>query len=360
MNNQKSGELRAKNDLHKSNEIVRKNDFSATKELHKKFISLGNQRNKITHELILLIPEIYKKEIYKSYGCANIYEYAARFGGGLSAGVVDKVIKVEKKLSEVSCQNLFETVREQGVHKVAMVACFATKENEKELIKVVENLPKAAVQEYSREMRGKISRAPMKIELDGVMRYQLEKMKQKMKVQSNKEILKRLIQAQFDHFFPGENFEEVEDDGEIAEVVSSGAEAVDRGAETVDGGAEAMGCGAELVVMDGAVVNCWDVVADEVVNREAKAVKKSKKITRYIPKQKRTETLTKTGGRCSSPNCERPATEFHHENGYAKTKSHDNLIALCKLHHKIIHAGIYREPTKTDLLYLEHRKLALE
>ncbi|MDZ4244834.1 MAG: HNH endonuclease signature motif containing protein, partial [Candidatus Gracilibacteria bacterium] len=293
-----------------------KNDLLAAKNLHKKFISLGNQRNKITHELILLIPEIYKKEIYKSYGCANIYEYAARFGGGLSAGVVDKVIKVEKKLSEVSCQNLFETVREQGVHKVAMVAFMATKENEKELIKMVENLPKPAVQEYSREMRGKISRAPMKIELDGVMRYQLEKMKHKMRVQSNKEILKRLIQAQFDHFFPGENFEEVKDDGEIAEIVGGRA--------------------------------------------EAEAVKKSKKITRYIPKQKRTETLTKTGGRCSSPNCERPATEFHHENGYAKTKSHDNLIALCKLHHKIIHAGIYREPTKTDLLYLEHRKLALE
>ncbi|MDP4008096.1 MAG: HNH endonuclease signature motif containing protein, partial [Candidatus Peregrinibacteria bacterium] len=316
---QESSGLVGENTLQKSAGVKAKNDLLAAKNLHKKFISLGNQRNKITHELILLIPEIYKKEIYKSYGCANIYEYAARFGGGLSAGVVDKVIKVEKKLSEVSCQNLFETVREQGVHKVAMVAFMATKENEKELIKMVENLPKAAVQEYSREMRGKISRAPMKIELDGVMRYQLEKMKHKMKVQSNKEILKRLIQAQFDHFFPGENFEEVEDDGEIAEIVSGGAEAVDHGAETVD--------------------------------REAKAVKKSKKITRYITKQKRTETLTKTGGRCSSPNCERPATEFHHKNGYAKTKSHDNLVALCGLHHKITHAGMYSEPTKTDLLY---------
>ncbi|MDP4007627.1 MAG: HNH endonuclease signature motif containing protein, partial [Candidatus Peregrinibacteria bacterium] len=178
---------------------------------------------------------------------------------------------------------------------------------------------------------GKISRAPMKIELDGVMRYQLEKMKHKMKVQSNKEILKRLIQAQFDHLFPGENFEEVEGDGGIAEIVGGRAEA------EVEG--------------DGGIA--------EAVDREAKAVKKSKKITRYIPKQKRTETLTKTGGRCSSPNCERPATEFHHKNGYAKTKSHDNLIALCKLHHRITHAGIYREPTKTDLLYLEHRKLAL-
>ncbi|MDP4007968.1 MAG: hypothetical protein Q8P68_02135, partial [Candidatus Peregrinibacteria bacterium] len=199
---QKSAGLR-ENTLQKSAGVKAKNDLLAAKNLHKKFISLGNQRNKITHELILLIPEIYKKEIYKSYGCANIYEYAARFGGGISAGVVDKVIKVEKKLSEFRCQNLFETEREKVVHKIAIVACFATKENEKELIKVVENLPKAAGMEYSREMRGKISRAPMKIELDAVMRNQLEKMKQKMKVQSNKEILKRLIQAQFDHFFPG-------------------------------------------------------------------------------------------------------------------------------------------------------------
>lgn len=46
----------------------------------------------------------------------------------------------------------------------------------------------------------------MKIELNEQMRYQLEKMKHKMEVQFNKKILKRLIQAQFGHFFPGENF----------------------------------------------------------------------------------------------------------------------------------------------------------
>ncbi|MDZ4244451.1 MAG: hypothetical protein U1D98_00870, partial [Candidatus Gracilibacteria bacterium] len=96
----------------------------------------------------------------------------------------------------------------------------------------------------------------------GVMRYQLEKMKHKMRVQSNKEILKRLIQAQFDHFFPGENFEEVEGDGEIAEVVGgrAEAEAVGRGAEIVDGGAKTVDHGAEIVVADEAVKKSklWD------------------------------------------------------------------------------------------------------
>jgi len=271
------------------------------KELHKKFISLGNQRNKITHELLLLLPEICKQKVYKFHGCANIYEYAARFGGGLSGEVINKVIKVEYQLSAAGCQNLFETVREQGIHKVAIVARLATKENEEELIKVVENLPKAAVQEYSREKRGKISRAAMKIELDEDMRYQLEKMKYKMGVHSNKEILKRLIQAQFEHFFPGENFEGAE--GEV---------------------------------------------------------KKPKKITRYIPKQKRTQTFAKNNGRCSHPNCTRAATQLHHPNGYAKTKSHENLVALCEVHHKMEHAGVYHEPTQTDMLYLAHRRAALE
>ncbi|MDZ4244830.1 MAG: hypothetical protein U1D98_02835, partial [Candidatus Gracilibacteria bacterium] len=76
MNNTKSNGLVGENALQKSVGVKAKNDLLAAKNLHKKFISLGNQRNKITHELILLIPEIYKKEIYKSYGCANIYEYA--------------------------------------------------------------------------------------------------------------------------------------------------------------------------------------------------------------------------------------------------------------------------------------------
>ena len=276
------------------------------KELHKKFVSLGNQRNKITHELLLLLPEICKQKVYKFHGCANIYEYAARFGGELSGEVINKVIKVEYQLSAAGCQNLFETVREQGIHKVAIVARLATKENEEELIKVVENLPKAAVQEYSREKRGKISRAAMKIELDEDMRYQLEKMKHKMGVHSNKEILKRLIQEQFEHFFPGENFDGAE--GEV---------------------------------------NC------------EKPAKNPKKITRYIPKQKRTQTLAKNNGRCSHANCQRAATQLHHQNGYAKTKSHENLVALCEIHHKMEHAGLYHELTQTDVLYLEHRRLAL-
>ncbi|MDZ4245073.1 MAG: hypothetical protein U1D98_04085, partial [Candidatus Gracilibacteria bacterium] len=42
------------NTLQKSAGVKAKNDLLAAKNLHKKFISLGNQRNKITHELILL------------------------------------------------------------------------------------------------------------------------------------------------------------------------------------------------------------------------------------------------------------------------------------------------------------------
>ncbi|MDP4007857.1 MAG: hypothetical protein Q8P68_01565, partial [Candidatus Peregrinibacteria bacterium] len=57
---QKSAGL-VENTLQKSAGVKAKNDLLAAKNLHKKFISLGNQRNKITHELILLIPEIYKK-----------------------------------------------------------------------------------------------------------------------------------------------------------------------------------------------------------------------------------------------------------------------------------------------------------
>ncbi|MDZ4244838.1 MAG: hypothetical protein U1D98_02875, partial [Candidatus Gracilibacteria bacterium] len=66
MYNKKSNGLVGKNTLQESAGVKAKNDLLAAKNLHKKFISLGNQRNKITHELILLIPEIYKKEIYKS------------------------------------------------------------------------------------------------------------------------------------------------------------------------------------------------------------------------------------------------------------------------------------------------------
>jgi len=266
-------------------------------ELHKKFIKLGRERSRISHQLLALLPEIYAKSVFLDYGCGSIYEYVARFGDGLSAEVVDKVLKLKENLAD--CPALFETVSTQGVHKVAIIASLASPENEQELVEVVENMSKAAVQEYSKKKRGKKMRVVTKIEMDEEMEFLFLKLKKKLKTVSNKETMKRLLQALNEQFFPEEKV------------------------------------------------------------RVSQKVGASQKVTRYITRAKKRQVHQKTAGRCGYDGCNRPIDEFHHPDGYSKTQNHDNVVGLCKIHHEFAHSGIDGQMNQVDKLYRLHRHNSL-
>ena len=95
-------------------------------DLHKEFVKLGRERNKITYKLLSLLREIDELKIYEKKGYANIYEYAARIAG-LSPGVVTKTLKVEEKVKDLPY--LKEKIKTCGINKVGIVAGLATKEN---------------------------------------------------------------------------------------------------------------------------------------------------------------------------------------------------------------------------------------
>ncbi len=274
-------------------------------ELHKKFVKLGRERSRISHQLLALLPEIYEKSVFLDYGCGSIYEYAARFGDGLSACVVDKVLKLKANL--VDCPALFETISTQGVHKVAIIASLASPESEQELVEVVENMSKEAVQEYSKEKRGKKMRIITKIEMDEEMEFLFLKLKKKLKTVSNKETMKRLLQALSEQFFPEE----------------------------------------KVVVIK---------KSDELNGKQSEA---RKKVTRYVAMAKNREVHQKTAGRCSYDGCNRPIDTLHHQDGYSKTKTHDNLVGLCKIHHEFAHNGVTQPLQTVDLLYRKQRQQAI-
>ncbi len=307
--------------------------------LHKKFIKLGRERSRISHQLLALLPKIYEQSIFHDYGCGSIYEYAARFGDGLSAGVVDKVLKLKEKLEE--CPELFETITTQGVHKVAIIANLANKENEKELVDVVENMSKEAVQEYSKVKRGKKTRVVTKVELDEEMEFLFLKLKKKLKTASNKETMKRLLQALSEQFFPEEKSNRVS----LVDLLFKSRKK-------------------DFVVQAGAKDERKVLSAkNEQVFLEEKVMVKNpihtKKITRFIPLAKRREVHQKSEGRCAYDGCNRPIDAIHHQDGFSKTKNHTNLIGLCAIHHEFEHNGITRPLAKTDLLYRTHRQIVL-
>jgi len=158
---------------------------------HKKFVQLGRERNKITYQLLALLPEIYRKKIYKEKGYATIEEYAGVLAG-LSGSVVKKALKLDEKLEDKPC--LQKAVETHGVHKVAIVASFATPETDKLLADKVENMSKSSLQELSKEVRGK--KQKITIELDEEMQFMFLKLKKELGTSSNQETLRKILKAQ--------------------------------------------------------------------------------------------------------------------------------------------------------------------
>ncbi|MFH1720117.1 MAG: hypothetical protein ABH856_00705, partial [Patescibacteria group bacterium] len=44
--------------------------------------------------------------------------------------------------------------------------------------------------------------------------------------------------------------------------------------------------------------------------------------------------------KCQFPGCSKPSEVHHHPDRFALTKNHKNITSLCKIHHKIAHAGL--------------------
>src|SRR3989338_7235853 len=120
--------------------------------LHKKFVELGRARNKLTNEMLAILPEIYKSGVWRKYA-DSIVEYAGKFGG-ISRGVVEKRLRLEKNLEDKP--ELKAMIREEGVHKVAIVASLASAETDSFWADTVKNTSKSALVKLGKELRSKV------------------------------------------------------------------------------------------------------------------------------------------------------------------------------------------------------------
>ncbi|PIR55453.1 hypothetical protein COU74_00760, partial [Candidatus Peregrinibacteria bacterium CG10_big_fil_rev_8_21_14_0_10_36_19] len=48
-------------------------------------------------------------------------------------------------------------------------------------------------------------------------------------------------------------------------------------------------------------------------------------------------------GKCAYPNCKKSYEQLHHQDYFAHTHNHKNLIPLCKIHHEFMHNGVVAE-----------------
>ena len=71
--------------------------------------------------------------------------------------------------------------------------------------------------------------------------------------------------------------------------------------------------------------------------------------SRYIPVQVKRHTLSKTGGKCAFPQCNKPYFQLHHTQRWALEKVHNptKLQPLCKAHNEIAHFGLIQNEEST-------------
>lgn len=290
--------------------------------LHLEFVRLGKERHKITYKLLALLPKIYQGDIYREKGFSSIFEYSFKLAG-LSEALVKKALNLDKDLqNKPYLQKAIET---QGIHKVALVAKIATPETDLFFADKVENMSKSALNELSKEMRGKVNDqsehiggAVMKIEFDEEMQFLFLKLKKEIgKELSNKEALRRILKKMT----------------EASQMMAKRTKP-----------------------------------QREAKKQEDFPGKISKTVSRYIPVGTKRAAIERTAGRCAHEYCNKPFDVFHHIKRWAISKNHESIIPLCKEHHEFAHNGLLRgknedfegrATVRVDMKYKDHRRLAL-
>lgn len=239
----------------------------------------GREARKWKNKFVSLLPEVYRRQLYRKKGFGSIFEFAAKLGG-VSKNVVLEVIRVEKRLEEMP--KLKEKIAEVGIHKVRIVTSAATKETDEEWAEKTITMTKAALETHVKDIRR--SHPGMGLPIP----------------QQNDE---------FDNNY--ENFSAKLDPKIILKL--------------------------KIIKSKMRKGATWNEVFEQLVDiptpRPQKNPRPSNPKKRHLATAKRRELE----GKCSIDGCKEPATEIHHKKPWASRKSHDELEPLCKPHHELAH-----------------------
>ncbi|MBI2634882.1 HNH endonuclease [Candidatus Peregrinibacteria bacterium] len=365
------------------------------KILHQKFVELGRQRNKLTNEMLEILPDIFNSGIWKKY-FTTIIEYAGKLGG-IPKSTVIKRLNLEKHLENKP--KLKEAIRKVGIHKVAMVATIATPETDAAFADKIENMSKSAVEILSKELREKMveknwrckescdqmmiddhdvqqitvcKAVPKKltVALDEEMTFLFLKLKNEYGEKlSDREAMGIILRETFDSKF-GSNKPRVKNSSPVMslEKKEKCGEIIDRKNE------EQAGSTKNIVMVSRACPEPAEGNHDSEINSDKNSkqdvlwerrrdfcfakicgmtqsgkmtlsntvTQSDNPLTRHIPSPKKREELAKTNGCCAYPNCNHPPENWHHRDRFSQSKSHDSVVPLCKNHHEFMHNGLVK------------------
>jgi len=264
------------------------------RELHKKFVNLGNEHRKILYKIQAMIPMINRHGVWKFYSCASIFEYAAKYAG-IGGETVKKALMVGEKVRGRPL--LKRAVEAVGVNKVAVA--LRLDGSDREIAEKAMTMSKKSLELLAKEKSvGVAAEQKMSIELTPEMQKMFYILKKKFGTSSNREtftlMMKELLETKKDNH------------------QSLGTRKV----ETKDNSKKAQKTLKQIIKEE----RCK-------LSPSRNADTKNKKIM-----------WKRSGGTCEYPGCVKVATHIHHPKTWMKEKSHDAIQNLCKEHHEIAHA----------------------
>ena len=115
------------------------------KQLYDECVRLSNALKLYRNQFIALLPEVNKRQLYKSHGMHSIFEFGAKLAG-LSHDTVRKVLKLKNDLAcKPTLNSLFDS-GEIGWSKLAVVSKISTPQNEQLLASKLHTMSKSALE----------------------------------------------------------------------------------------------------------------------------------------------------------------------------------------------------------------------
>lgn len=243
----------------------------------------GEMALKYRRKFAGLLPEVYRRELYKKKRFGSIFEFAAKLAG-MSEEQVRRVLNLEKRFEDKPILHSMLINGEVSVNKLAKVASIATSENQEFLAEQVKLLPCRVLETLARDEKSvHVNTNPSQNSKHAITELKL-----------SDEVKQKLIELQ-----------------------------------------------QKGIDVDELILEFLQKREIEIAQKKEKLASEAKPTnSRYIKKTTRELLQQEFGTKCSIEWCHKEADEIHHTQRFAMTKNHNPkfLAPLCEEHHAIAHS----------------------
>lgn len=294
---------------------IRKSRFEqGDLSVHQQFTRYGTNAKEWTNKCAMLLPEIERRKIWRKKGFKDIYEYAAKLAG-MSRSTVDNASWALGKIEDRPA--LMKIAEEKGINAIKPVVTISTVESDSFWAEKARNMSMHDLETYVRDVRnGMGTTEPQSGATKTVTNQPNFLDNPPNKYDENPQV----------SFLRAEKLQPVKPTVTITmELKPETAQKL----EKIKGG------------------GTWNEAMEKLLKIREQQLSQTKPqpaktTSRHIPAEIKDFVTERDCSRCAFPRCNRPYSQLHHTQGFARENIHDpdRIFCLCFSHHSLAHQGL--------------------